>query len=136
MQVLYHVIAVAPSLDELRLIQDLLFPEGIEVQPACCLRQALLNYQEAAAPVILYDTETKEPWREALAQFLGLGQGVRVVFVSRLADEHMWIEVLEAGGYDLLIKPFQPAEIRWVVRNALTPRPPALSKKLGATAAA
>jgi DNA-binding response OmpR family regulator len=30
---------------------------------------------------------------------------------SRLADDRLWAEVLNIGGYDVLAKPFVPAEV-------------------------
>ncbi len=47
---------------------------------------------------------------------------VRFIVVSRLADARMWVDVLDAGAYDLLVKPFQAEEIRAVVRQALPRR--------------
>ncbi len=81
----------------------------------------------ARGPVILYDTDSSDDsslhglkdWRDVLRQFLSLHSGARVVFVSRLADEDMWLEVLEAGGHDLLSKPFSESELRQAVRRAL-----------------
>ena len=41
-----------------------------------------------------------------------------LVVTSRLADEHLWVEVLNLGGHDVLAKPFQAAEVQWVLENA------------------
>jgi CheY-like chemotaxis protein len=74
-------------------------------------------------PVILYDIDSfsddLEGWRGALRQCLSLHPDARVIFTSRLADEDMWIEVLEKGGHDLLGKPFSETELRQAVRRAL-----------------
>jgi hypothetical protein len=34
---------------------------------------------------------------------------------SRVADDRLWAEVLNLGGYDLLTNPFAPAEVSRVV---------------------
>jgi DNA-binding response OmpR family regulator len=34
-----------------------------------------------------------------------------MVVASRLADERLWAEVLNLGGYDLLVKPFNSIEV-------------------------
>lgn len=114
------VIAVAPSSAEFCLIEDFLAEDGVQVLPASCLLEAILQQAVASAPVVIYDADSQEHWREALRQFLRVRPGTRVVFLSRLADDQMWIDVLETGGFDLLIKPFQAMEIRSVVRSALT----------------
>ena len=113
------VIVVVPSEREYCLIEDWLFAEGIEALPASCLLQAVLQQVAAPASVILYDTDTPESWREALEHFLYLRPASRVVLLSRLADEEMWMQVLDCGGYDLLMKPFRAREICSVVRDAL-----------------
>lgn len=38
-----------------------------------------------------------------------------MIVASRLADERLWAEVLNVGGYDLLVKPFEKDEVAWVV---------------------
>jgi hypothetical protein len=34
-----------------------------------------------------------------------------VIVSSRLADDNLWTEVLNRGGYNVLAKPFQAAEV-------------------------
>lgn len=41
-----------------------------------------------------------------------------LIVASRLADERLWAEVLNLGGYDVLMKPFQADEVRRVVSLA------------------
>jgi DNA-binding response OmpR family regulator len=50
-----------------------------------------------------------------------------VIVTSRCADERMWAEVLNRGGYDVLVEPFDAAEVRRVVTMALSRRPDANS---------
>jgi DNA-binding response OmpR family regulator len=40
------------------------------------------------------------------------------VVVSRNADERLWAEVLNLGGYDLLLKPYNANEVRRTIRGA------------------
>ncbi|MEZ5352601.1 MAG: hypothetical protein R2762_08185 [Bryobacteraceae bacterium] len=42
----------------------------------------------------------------------------KVIVASRLADDALWQHVLDAGGYDLLEKPFEPESIFWTVSQA------------------
>ena len=41
-----------------------------------------------------------------------------LVVASRLADEKLWLGVLEHGAYNLTLKPFQADELCRVLRNA------------------
>ncbi len=42
-----------------------------------------------------------------------------VIFISRFADEDLWIESIQRGAYDLLPKPLDRNELRRTVTNAL-----------------
>src|SRR5439155_15577134 len=41
-----------------------------------------------------------------------------VVFCSRLCDPKLWLDVLEEGGYDVLVDPFEHEEVRRIVEAA------------------
>lgn len=110
------VIAVAPTESDRRRVREILASNGISVREAASLEQALA---EVPASVVLYDSEGEEPWSEALVHLMGRWPNARFVLVSRLADEQLWIQALEAGAYDLLAKPFEPIELQCVVRGAL-----------------
>ncbi len=53
-------------------------------------------------------------WRDLLAEIDEMG----VIVTSKVADERLWAEVLNLGGYDLLMKPLDPAEVLRVVTMA------------------
>ena len=142
-----RLMAVVPSFQEFQRIFDILAPDGVDVEQASCLLEAVLAHAHAQramlaqarqdgadeipetnpetkpAPVILYDIDSfssaPNGWRGALRQLLNLHHDTRVIFTSRLADEDMWIEVLATGGHDLLSKPFSDSELRQAVRRAL-----------------
>jgi DNA-binding response OmpR family regulator len=42
-----------------------------------------------------------------------------LIVSSRLADEKLWTEVLDSGGYDVLPTPFDPTEVSRVTTAAL-----------------
>lgn len=72
--------------------------------------------EECPTPVIITDDCS---WRDVVASVACLGTtGPRVIVASRLADDPLWQEVLERGGYNVIRKPFEPAEVYWVVSNA------------------
>ena len=41
-----------------------------------------------------------------------------MIVTSRLADDRLWAEVLNLGGYDVLAKPFDASEVARVVGTA------------------
>ncbi|MBI3698255.1 MAG: hypothetical protein HY238_25885, partial [Acidobacteria bacterium] len=36
----------------------------------------------------------------------------------RVADERLWTQVLEAGGFDALVEPYQESEVRRILHAA------------------
>jgi FixJ family two-component response regulator len=141
----HRVIAVVSSSQEFQRIFETLASDDIVVEHASCMLGAVLAHvharmtarAEATAeevlaqgPVILYDTDASPllpDWRVALQQFLRVHPGSRVVFLSRVADEEMWIEVLKTGGHDLLSKPFSDTELRHTMRHAFLRGPKTLA---------
>ena len=92
--------------------------------------EAVAAVRRTAAPIILCDEkfadgEWKELWNE-------LGKSPcppEFILASRLADERLWAELLNLGGYDLLTKPFRPEEVIRAVQGALTERQLARTEK-------
>jgi DNA-binding response OmpR family regulator len=57
-------------------------------------------------------------WKDLLNGTLQLGAPPNVIVFSRLANERLWAEVLNLGGFDVLISPFDPEEVRRVALAA------------------
>ncbi len=114
----HTVIAVDLTPDECRVIQECLDASEIKLRQARSVDDAL-EQALGSAPVVLCDADPRRDWKKSLRQFRQRWPSSRVVFLSRLSDERMWIDMLEAGAYDLLLKPFRRAEISWIVRGAL-----------------
>ena len=58
-------------------------------------------------------------WKHLLDEVQNMGGFQPVIVVSRLADECLWAEVLNLGGYDLLMKPLDGEETVRVVAMAI-----------------
>ena len=57
-------------------------------------------------------------WQDLLADLEGQARRPMLIVCSLLADDRLWAEVLNIGGYDVLMKPFRPVEVTRVVRMA------------------
>lgn len=72
--------------------------------------------EDHPAPIVITEDGA---WREALGRLSHFGDPApRVIVASRVADDPLWQEVLEEGGYNVIRKPFDPSEVYWVVSNA------------------
>ena len=57
-------------------------------------------------------------WRDVLAAIAPLPDPPLLIVASQLADEGLWAEVLNRGGFDVLMKPFDADEVLRVVESA------------------
>jgi DNA-binding NtrC family response regulator len=57
-------------------------------------------------------------WKDLLEFVEGLPAPPPVIVTSRVADEHMWAEVLNLGGYDVLAKPLSSEEVIRTITSA------------------
>jgi DNA-binding NtrC family response regulator len=57
-------------------------------------------------------------WKDVLTSLDRHVDRPQLIVADRFADEALWAEVLNLGGYDLLIRPFDPAELQRVVTLA------------------
>jgi DNA-binding response OmpR family regulator len=57
-------------------------------------------------------------WSDLLDEMQKMECPPPLIVADRLADEHVWAEVLNLGGYDLLAKPFDAKEVLHAVNTA------------------
>jgi DNA-binding NtrC family response regulator len=50
-------------------------------------------------------------WFDVLNLVGDLHPGAKVVVCARIADERLWTKVLEAGGFDVLVEPYEESEV-------------------------
>ena len=74
-------------------------------------------------------------WKDILGDTAAFPNPPALVVTSRLADEYLWAEVLNLGGYDLLAKPFSEPEVKRVLAAALRQNTNQTQKTLDAGAA-
>ncbi|MBZ5578055.1 MAG: response regulator [Acidobacteriia bacterium] len=81
--------------------------------------QALQWLRRDPIAVVLCEREQQDGcWQDVLQAADRLKQPPRVIVCSRLADEPLWAEVLNLGGYDVLAKPFDAEEVVRVANAA------------------
>ena len=86
------------------------------VSTLACAQAALKS-----RPFSLVITERDLPdggWRDILSAAQRLPFAPLLVVTSRLADEVLWSEVLNLGGYDVLAKPLSRVEVQHVIDSA------------------
>jgi len=89
------------------------------VSAAANCRQAVRELSRKKISVIFCESLLEDgTWKSILAHIRGVTHPPLLVVTSRVADEHLWAEVLNLGGYDVLAKPFSSEEVRHVCTTA------------------
>lgn len=82
-------------------------------------RQAMEHLSRGGIAVVLCDYNLPDgSWRDLLNLISPDINPPLLVVTARLADERLWAEVLNAGGFDVLAKPFEAREVKDVVQTA------------------
>jgi DNA-binding response OmpR family regulator len=93
------------------------------VETANTCREALQKVPHIGALAIFVDSVLPDGnWKDVLALAITLEEPPLLVVTSRLADDTLWSEVLNLGGYDVLIKPLVKEEVRRVLASIWTHR--------------
>jgi FixJ family two-component response regulator len=75
-------------------------------------------------------------WKRLLDRALNLPHSPQLIVFSCFADDRLWAEVLDLGGYDVLATPFETEEVLRTVSSASDARARKLAAKSGKSTAA
>lgn len=74
--------------------------------------EALLRLHQALIPVVVCETKLADgTWRDVFDDLGALADPPLLLVAARQADNALWAEVLNVGGYDVLSRPFDPDEV-------------------------
>jgi len=93
---------------------------GLDVLPACDCNEAR-RMLETQPPVQVVVTDARlhdGHWRRVLEIVERGRRKIEVIVYSRLGDPKLWLDVLEQGGYDVLVEPFEHEEVQRIVEAA------------------
>ena len=80
---------------------------------------ALSFLRQNPTPVVICERDVPGGgWKEILSAVQHLARPPLLIVTSRRADDHLWAEVLNLGGHDVLAKPFRTTELVWALENA------------------
>ena len=82
-------------------------------------KYAVTSLAGAAIPVVICERDLPDGnWRDVMTQTDLMPQRPLLIVTSMFADERLWVEVLNLGGYDVLQKPFDEKEVVGMVGQA------------------
>ena len=113
------VLAVSADSNDQQSLDSILGMENCSVRGAASCDEALRLIQEEVPAVVACERELPDgTWKDLLVLMDNLQDRPPMVVMSRHADERLWAEVLNLGGYDLLAKPLERIEVARVLGSA------------------
>jgi DNA-binding NtrC family response regulator len=113
------VLAVSPFEEDHVYLTHLFSHSRWQIYRARSWAEALGVLRRHRVPVVLCDSDMPEGgWKEVLAGLGQLSECPLLIVASRGADDNLWSEVLNLGGYDVLMKPFDHQEVVRVISLA------------------
>jgi DNA-binding response OmpR family regulator len=120
------VLTVSPNQEDRKSLESVLDTPGWTIREANSIREATRLLQDRPSLVLCERYLPDGTWKDVFDAAAGLDNPPPVVVVSRSADRRLWAEVLNIGGFDVLLKPFERKEVHHVMAAA--------SRQLAATA--
>lgn len=113
------VLAISPAEEDHVNLRNILSHSNWQIRCVRSWREAKAFLAEHSMPVVICESELPDArWDEVLSELSRFPNAPALVVTSRLADNFLWAEVLNLGGYDLLMKPFDANEVYRVVSLA------------------
>jgi DNA-binding response OmpR family regulator len=110
------VLAISPSAEDHNFLRDIFGHSKWQIRGVRTWREAHAFLADHQMPVIICESELPDAnWKIVLSEVSHLADPPALIVVSRLADDYLWAEVLNLGGYDVLMKPFDETEVFRVV---------------------
>jgi DNA-binding response OmpR family regulator len=82
-------------------------------------RRAMQCLERNPVQVVIAKTDVPNwNWRRVLSDLRKQAKPPQLIVTSRTADESLWAEVLNIGGYDVMAQPFERYEVERVIASA------------------
>ena len=106
------VLLVSGQPADRRSLQQILARSCWKLQVSATCAEGLALLRQKRVPVVICDAgQSDTDWRLLLNGMSDLPSRSALIVSSRLADERLWAEVLNLGGYDVLSTPFDRREV-------------------------
>jgi DNA-binding response OmpR family regulator len=113
------ILAVSPADEDNVLLEHVFSHSNWKFDRVRTCHEALEYLTRTEVAVIICAADLPDgDWKDLLDKLKGNLVPPRVIVESQIADDRLWAEVLDSGGYDVLAKPFEQREVIRVVSLA------------------
>jgi DNA-binding response OmpR family regulator len=113
------ILLVSPDPADLPAFREILHHAQWNLHHVETVKQAERHVKQSAPSVIVCERDLPDgSWKNVLRCAAAVAASPLLLVVSRRADEALWTEALTLGGYDVLLKPLDKAEVARVVGMA------------------
>jgi DNA-binding response OmpR family regulator len=110
------VLLISPFDEDHQHLQSILKHSNWLQYGARTQKESLEFLREDLTPVVICESQLPDGgWREVLVELGRMKRPPLLVVMSRMADDRLWSEVLNLGGYNVLAKPLNTQEVFHVV---------------------
>jgi two-component system response regulator HydG len=111
-----RVLLISPFDEDHQYLQSILKHSNWRQYGARTQKESFELLREDLTPVVICESQLPDGgWREVLAELARMPRPPLLVVISRMADDRLWSEVLNLGGYNVLAKPLDTQEVFHVV---------------------
>lgn len=104
-------LVVSPNDEDHWALIHILRPAGWAVDTATTCAEAVRSLAEEPAAVVIVEERLPDgSWKALQNQLMRMEMPPKLIVTSKLADEKLWTEVLNLGGFDVLAQPFCASE--------------------------
>lgn len=113
------ILVATPHPEDLNSLRHILHHRDWSLSLCMSAREAVDKASELRPAILICERDLPDGnWKDVLNGLESMVNPPLLLVVSRHADESLWAEVLNLGGYDVLLKPFDRSEVTRVVGMA------------------
>jgi DNA-binding response OmpR family regulator len=96
-------LAISPSIENLSFLEGRFREAHWKLYMATTYKEALAELSRRRLPVVLCECQLPDGnWKDVLGRLAPMLERPRLIVFSRHADDRLWTETLNLGGFDLL----------------------------------
>lgn len=113
------ILLVSPLQDDYSTLRNILHHECWSINRCRTVEEVATRLASDSPSIVICECDLPDgTWKDVLARLDESANHPLLVVASRRADETLWGEVLNSGGYDVLVKPFDRSEVTQVLGMA------------------